>query len=45
MTSEQKAPVPPVNPPPVGKNYVFQNGKWEIVDNPVFNIKPTKQEG
>lgn len=43
MQNNEQIVTPPVNPPPAGKNYVYINGKWELVDNPVFHIKPVQQ--
>jgi hypothetical protein len=31
-------PNPPKEPPPVGKNYVYEGDKWVLKDNPVFNV-------
>jgi len=46
MTPEQIAaqnapremPCPPVKPPPVGKNYVYKDDQWVLVDNPVHGL-------
>ena len=46
MTPEQIAaqnvkrspPPPPKETPPEGKNYVFEDDEWVLVDNPVFGV-------